>query len=355
MDSQAVATVNAQAGRELARAGRAGTLLAACAWLNLLALLGVWALFRLGGDRWWFATLLLFGPRWVYLLPTILLVPVCVLMRSLPALPLALGILVGLFPLMGLNLGWSRAGDPQQPPFRVLTYNIQRYSVTEQDFARLLATVQPDVAAVQESAGWVPGGWHVPEGWYVERAEEMLVASRWPIRRTERSYFRLPGDERGVVNAMYCVLDTPTGPIGLCNLHLDTPRRGLSAVLNRQKILDLRKTEYAERRIALRRQESQDVARWLSSFPEPKIIAGDFNMPIDSRIYRAVWARYRNAFNRAGFGFGYTKQTVIRGWQYGLRIDHVLTDDHWKATRCWVGPDLGADHLPVIAEVAAER
>lgn len=37
--------------------------------------IAVWASIWLAGDRWWFATLLLLGPRWVYLLPMLLLLP----------------------------------------------------------------------------------------------------------------------------------------------------------------------------------------------------------------------------------------------------------------------------------------
>ena len=92
------------------------------------------------------------------------------------------------------------------------------------------------------------------------------------------------------------------------------------------------------------------MKQWIGRFSEALIIAGDFNMPTDSAIYRQYWSRYSNAFSTCGFGFGHTKQSVIRGLHYGLRIDHVLTDPFWRCRRCWVGPDLGSDHLPVIAD-----
>src|ERR1700720_2127653 len=43
-------------------------------WIYLALLLAVWALLRLG-DRWWPATLLLFGPRWPFALPLLVLTP----------------------------------------------------------------------------------------------------------------------------------------------------------------------------------------------------------------------------------------------------------------------------------------
>ena len=41
----------------------------------------------------------------------------------------------------------------------------------------------------------------------------------------------------------------------------------------------------------------------------PFLIAGDFNMPADSTIYRRCWSTFTNVFSGAGFGFGHTKFT----------------------------------------------
>jgi len=56
------------------------------------------------------------------------------------------------------------------------------------------------------------------------------------------------------------------------------------------------------------------------------IVTGDFNMPVESAIYRNTWSVFSNAFNTAGLGFGYTKITPKRGSTYGTRIDHILFD-----------------------------
>ena len=55
----------------------------------------------------------------------------------------------------------------------------------------------------------------------------------------------------------------------------------------------------------------------------------------------------------------------LRGWDmvtpsgrgcavrvFGVRIDHVLTGDGWRCRRCWVGPDVGSDHLPLLADLS---
>ena len=77
------------------------------------------------------------------------------------------------------------------------------------------------------------------------------------------------------------------------------------------------------------------------------LLAGDFNMPVESAIYGQCWSRFSNAFDAVGLGLGHTKFTRWRG----VRIDHILAGPGWRFRRCWVGPDVHSDHHPVIAEV----
>lgn len=76
------------------------------------------------------------------------------------------------------------------------------------------------------------------------------------------------------------------------------------------------------------------------------MIAGDFNLVVESAIYRRHWSRCRNAFSRVGRGFGYTR--VLR--RFSARIDHVLSCGSWDPVAVELGPDLGSDHLPLIAD-----
>ena len=79
------------------------------------------------------------------------------------------------------------------------------------------------------------------------------------------------------------------------------------------------------------------------------IVAGDFNLPLESAIYRRDWATLQNAFSAAGFGLGHTKRSR---W-FGIRIDHVLAGSKSRIERCWIGPDVGSDHRPLVAELTA--
>ena len=78
-------------------------------------------------------------------------------------------------------------------------------------------------------------------------------------------------------------------------------------------------------------------------------------MPPDSVIYRRYWGRYENAFSQTGFGFGKTRWTTMKGITFGIRIDHILSNEHWQPERCWVGPDIGSDHLPMFADLRLRK
>ena len=80
----------------------------------------------------------------------------------------------------------------------------------------------------------------------------------------------------------------------------------------------------------------------------PLLVAGDFNMPEESAIYRRHWSGLNNAFSCAGYGFGTSKETR---W-HGIRIDHVLLGPGWSCLHTQVGPHLGGDHRPMVADLA---
>ena len=89
----------------------------------------------------------------------------------------------------------------------------------------------------------------------------------------------------------------------------------------------------------------------MEAFPEAnKVLAGDFNLTVDSPIYRNFWSVYQNAYSRTMFGYGHTKKTKINVFRYRTRIDHILSTSRLKPLQAWTGPDLGSDHLPLIAE-----
>lgn len=306
-----------------------------------LAFAGIWALMVITGDRWWFGTVLLYGPRWIYFFPLLVLAPLALVWRRRLLWLLGVIALVIAGPFMGFNIPWSSLGA-SPGTLRVLTYNVQRWEVNPTEFAALLEETGADIAAVQEIA---PRRFNLPPQWHVKRAGESLLVSRYPIVQCETSR-REPQ-----INGIYCVLDTPDGPLGFAAVDILTPRRAVDKVLDSERIFNLAQVETAQEMIGDRWLESSSLHGWIAGFPEAnKVVAGDFNLTVDSPIYREIWSDYRNAFTFSAFGYGYTKFTKINRFRYSARIDHVLSTPGLVPVGARIGSDLGSDHFPLIAD-----
>lgn len=326
----------------------------ALAWSYLLAVLAVWGMLALLGDRWWFATVLLFAPRWIFALPLLVLVPLAAVTRRWAIFRvLAAALVIAVWPIMELCLPVSLAAKGTGPTVRVLTLNIDGTAGDIAALKALLEKEQPDFFAVQECPLEVGAEFFAP--WHVRRNGQLVVGSRWPVSDVHGRASQTTARPWANPDALCVRAMTPDGPVRFCGIHLATPRDGLDMVLSRKiGVAPWRKEELAQG-INDRNIESLDVTQWLRGFEDPLIVAGDFNMPEDSGIYADAWGSYANAFSQQGWGYGYTKWTPLRGFHYGLRIDHILSDRRWQPRRAWVGPDMHSDHLPMLADLQAVR
>lgn len=307
-------------------------------------------------DVWWPGTVLLFGPRWILLLPLALLLPWAARRDRALLAPLVLALLVGLGPVMGLRTGWRAWFTPGERPsdLRVVTFNAQGGEGLP-SLDRILLEWRSDIALFQEcrielarrvrELGLGPG-----RSTYTHAGDGLCMATRFPIaevRTMDRSGFEF-ADGAGMVRSY--VLETPDGPVRVTNLHLETPRRGLE-LLRAGKVGEA--IPWLEEKSLLRRIELEAAERWADARGEewdrspelPTIVGGDFNTPPESRIYRGAWGHWTNAFSAAGRGLGGTR---LNGW-IRARIDHVVVDEHWTVVDARPGADLGSDHLPMIA------
>ncbi len=314
--------------------------------LYAVAVAGVWAWMRLASIDSWAISFLLFGPRWLIALPLIVLVPAAAVWRRRLLWLLAVAGLVVLGPILGFRANVFGRHAPSD--LRVLTCNldVQAYDIGK--LGALIFREQPDVVAFQEAKAAPPRiVW--PEGWHFVHLDELLVASRYPIMEKEVCTRPHVASKPLVVR---CLIQMPDREVQFFVLHLLTPRRGLKAVLNRQTGIDLSRVPELE--VALRQwiEDSQAASDFIAGFPGAKIVAGDFNMPVESPIYRRFWATLDNAFSTAGLGFGFSKITEEEGSTYGTRIDHLLYTPPWRCVRAWLGADIGSDHRPLVANFA---
>jgi endonuclease/exonuclease/phosphatase (EEP) superfamily protein YafD len=141
------------------------------------------------------------------------------------------------------------------------------------------------------------------------------------------------------------LIATPSGDVQVTNLHLETPRKGFEG-------LDVFDIDQLRDNTELRDIESDLARRWVdqgvAKRPVPVVVAGDFNTPVESRIFQAHWSDgLQDAFSRVGRGLGMTK---YNGW-IRVRIDHVLAGPRWYLRRTEIGYDLGSDHRPLIVDL----
>jgi vancomycin resistance protein VanJ len=185
-------------------------------------------------------------------------------------------------------------------------------------------------------------------GWHQFVGKDLCLLSRYPIRSAEvMDRSQLDRVKQSQVNefggagyVVRFVLETPKGRIRVANLHLETPRKGLEGLMERDF-----------RRLALnteiRETESNLARSWVNEGIGPLLVLGDFNTPIESRIFQAHWGDLTDAFSSAGTGLGMTK---YNGW-IRARIDHVLSSPEWHVNRVTIGKDVHSDHRPLIVDL----
>jgi endonuclease/exonuclease/phosphatase (EEP) superfamily protein YafD len=323
------------------RRKRAAAVVGVCCWVYLAAALGAWLLLA-EADLWWPATFLMFSPRWLLLVPLAVLTPAALAVRR-PALGL-LGVTAVLIagPVMGGCIPWRPllTPTPGGPRLRVLTCNMHYLDVDPALLDDLVARDQPEVVAVQE--------WHKPSrkpeitgpDWHVRAIPGLFLASRYPIRRMT-VLGRNSNRPQGL--AAHYDLETPGGTVAFFSLHLASPRHEL-----REAVLEATRVEEGVRATSdVRWEQFAHLTRALEDVRGPVVLAGDFNTPPESAIFRDLLGDYTDAFSAAGWGWGYT----FSGGRTTVRIDHVLAGKGWRCLRSWVGPDVGSPHRPVLADL----
>lgn len=324
-----------------ARTRRWARLVAIGAWLCLALAAAAWVLvYR--GDAWAPATVLLFGPRWLLVIPPLLLLVPAGRAGRRPLAATFAALLIILGPVMGFNVPWATvtAAPTGGPRLRVLTCNMH-YGGNATAVEAVAAATRPDVVALQE---WrEPTGTNAPrwDGWHVDRQPGLFLASRYPIKRVDR-VGQSSNREKG--SAARYDLDTPAGPVVVFSLHLASPREELKgAVLAVETGLD-----DLTANSSMRDRQCEFLAAAAGEVTGPILIVGDFNSPAESVVFRRHWGEYRDAFADAGWGWGYT----FRNRWTRVRIDHILVGGGGRADDCRVGPDMGSPHRPVLADVS---
>lgn len=308
-------------------------------WLGIVALAGVTAAGFHGELSWTLDLAAHFRPHLVAL-SFIWLFLAIFQRRAFAAIACAALLALNAAPIIPYVTAQARPADEGGSALRVMTYNMQGRTTQRAAFLEFVHAEQPDVILLTEVPNyydWLTDGLGADYPHRIDgnsgRPHDLMVFSRWPVAgfQIDRSVDRaLP-----VLAADLCeeARQDPSQCVRLVGLHAIAPFGPASDKQNKQLAL---------------------AARLLANAPPGRaILAGDLNVtpwaPAFRRLSEAAGLR------DAALGRGVTATWMSRQPMVGLAIDHVLASPQIGVRDYLVGPDLGSDHLPVVAGLVLPR
>jgi vancomycin resistance protein VanJ len=295
-------------------------------------------------DRWWPATVLSFMPRWPLAALAAPLLALALWQRRFPWAGLvgAAGLLA-LGPYMGHSVMFGSAPAPGvgAAKLRVVTFNVQARRLSEPWLGDIIADAKPDVLAMQECR---PGDrTSAFPGYHFAADRGLCLLSRFPILLMDAHDRKEAYRRGGAGSVTRFELDMNGRTIHLVIVHLETVREGFVAL--RYKRFD--GVDEMRRVTELRRWESTVARDWAGRVEGPVLVLGDFNLTVESDIYRTSWGDMTNAFSACGSGYGYSKHSRF----IGVRIDHILMNDAWTCSHAELNPHGQSDHTALVADL----
>ena len=203
-------------------------------WGYLVAMLLAWAGLWQWGDIWGPMTVLLFGPRWVLLIPIVGLAFAALRSRPKLLVPLFVAGAVVVAPVMGFSLGWQTwlHDTVNGTPLRIVTFNVAGGANLNTSLPWIIEETRADIIGFQECGSALVSEVRALPGvaWFTSAQDHLCLVSRYPImetRQLDRENFRVAGGSGIVIE--YTV-DIGDRQLYLTNLHLETPREGLAPV-----------------------------------------------------------------------------------------------------------------------------
>ena len=344
-DAAGMVTRIEDAGAVLAQAAGIPLWLAAVVWLYGIIVVLIWSMLRYAGDRLWQATVLLFAPRWPMLLP--LIVPAADDVFHSTKVAAFVGRHRSTHRLADHGLESEplpRFSDSTRGDLRVLTLNTHFQALNNDAMRDLILRERPDVIAFQE---WYVGNalpivGHNSDYPYFAADPEAFIASRFPLHMMHASKTDVTPND-GIFYEYQ--IDFPNRPLLFYNVHLASPHGSLTETLRGEKVGVSRLKNNA----SARWNEAMHLSDLAEHADDNVMLAGDFNLPADSPVFRNAFSDLADAFAEAGLGYGWTYRTN----RTDVRIDHILTRSGWSCQAAWMGPFVGSPHRPLLADFKA--
>jgi endonuclease/exonuclease/phosphatase (EEP) superfamily protein YafD len=323
-------------------------LIAFASGVYLIGMLAYLAIRLIFGDQWWWVALLNAFAIYTFL-PAFILGPLATL-AGMWRVATRMGLLAILAVVwFGPFFQPPSVSPSGAPTIRVSTFNMLGNNPTPEQVISWLRDVDADVVLLQE----VPPSFRdsveaeltdlYPESQFddITNNWNMGMLSKYPIiaasdfddnSRIQRVTLEINGQEIAVYNVHFQV------PIQEDSHLFETGFHWLDLALHYDE--DGRNEQIAE------------LLTTLKTEPLPFIVAGDFNMSQHTITYSSVAVAMTDSFRRTESGLGATFPATLSIIPPLLRIDYVWYQRNaFRAIDTHVGPHLGSDHLPVIADI----
>lgn len=247
--------------------------------------------------------------------------------------------------LAGMISGFHFSGASRGMGFTALTWNLQAGAGGVPRIRRSLRKIDPDIACFQE----VGSGYHIPK--LIQELHSALPRHRW-VRRGEMAVAT-----RGEI-AHVETLNLGAGVASRGGLLVRTTQGGRDLYVACMHLAPLqpglvfRKPGQSARMIAdyvqAQRTQTARLKSYLAGRREPWLLMGDFNTPSYGGSFRSMTRLGRDAFDTAGFGFGFTAPAKLPM----VRPDAIFVGPGLQASSARVLPRGPSDHRAVLAEIA---
>ncbi len=295
------------------------------------------------GDRSALGTLAMFAPRHLTPLPWLPVIVLALFASWRLALLAVAGLLATLFGVSGFVA--PRPAGGEAPTLRVVAYNTDARSELANRLAADVLAWDADVIAMIDCTNPVrQAAARIPD-YTLTLAPFACLLTRYPVVRhvymppaVGRQLQRVGASRGGRVHRVD--LDVRGEEVSVYIVHLETPRSALWAARN----FDLSQLEF---NADLRSADSNIASSVVDRSSPNLLVLGDFNLTVESAIYRRDWGDLTNAFSSTGGGFGHT---MFAG-KHRIRIDHVLSGPAWQPVRTRVLHGYPSEHQPVVVEL----
>jgi vancomycin resistance protein VanJ len=232
---------------------------------------------------------------------------------------------------------------------RVITFNVWEPNHRLDEVEDWLAEMAADLVLLQEiPAAYVENGIPALEEQY---PEQIIGTSPASIRLLSLSQHPVVEVDEPQPHYQRLVIEVSGQNIAVYNVHFPVPVRNdarLSVDLG-LSWLNLA-LSYDETQ---RNAQIQGLLEALEDEELPFLVGGDFNMSQHSITYSSLAVRMTDSFRATNSGLGAT-WPVVHGPDFAptlLRLDYIWHGRRLRSLRSELGPPLGSDRLPVIAQI----